>query len=74
MPGHSKGSIRIRLENGDLIAGDLLDNTKEPAFTSLMDDQVAANNSLIRLQHEGIATVYPGHGEPFDFSVFKPKN
>ena len=74
MPGHSKGSIGIRLESGDLIGGDLLDNTKEPTFTSLMDDQSAANSSLMRLQHEGISMVYPGHGEPFDFSIFKPKN
>lgn len=74
MPGHSKGSIGIRLDSGDLISGDLLDNTKEPTFTSLMDDQTAANSSLIRLQHEGITMVYPGHGEPFNFSIFKPKN
>lgn len=74
MPGHSKGSIGIRLESGDLISGDLLDNTKEPTFTSLMDDQTAANYSLMRLQHEGISMVYPGHGEPFDFSIFNPKN
>lgn len=72
MPGHSKGSIGIRLESGDLISGDLLDNTKAPTFTSLMDDQIAANNSLMRLQHEGITMVYPGHGEPFDFAVFRP--
>lgn len=74
LPGHSKGSIGIRLDNGDLISGDLLDNTKEPAFTTLMDDQTAANTSFMRLQHEGIKTVYPGHGEPFDFAVIRPKN
>lgn len=74
IPGHSKGSIGICLESGELISGDLLDNTKEPAFTSLIDDQFAANNSLMRLKHEGIVTIFPGHGEPFDFSVFKPKN
>jgi glyoxylase-like metal-dependent hydrolase (beta-lactamase superfamily II) len=72
MPGHSKGSIGIRLESGELISGDLLDNTKEPGFTTLMDDQIAANNSLMRLQHEGINIVYPGHGDPFDFKVFQP--
>jgi len=73
IPGHSRGSIGIRLETGEFFCGDLFDNTKEPAFTSLMDDQVAANTSLMRLQHEGITRVYPGHGQPFDFSVFKRK-
>lgn len=46
---------------------------KEPAFTTLMDDQIAATNSLMRLQHEGISKVYPGHGEPFEFKVFQLK-
>lgn len=74
IPGHSKGSIAILLQSGELFSGDLLDNTKEPGFTSLMDDQIAANNSMMRLKIEDISTVYPGHGEPFDFSVFKPKS
>ncbi len=73
LPGHSQGSIGIGLDSGELFCGDLLDNTKEPAFTTLMDDQIAANNSLMRLQHEGISTVYPGHGDPFDFKVFQAK-
>ena len=74
IPGHSKGSIGILLEMGELFVGDLLDSTKEPGFTSLMDDQIAANNSMMRLQIENISTVYPGHGDPFPFSVFKPKS
>lgn len=73
IPGHSKGSVGILLESGEIISGDLLDNTKVPAFNTLMDDQVAANTSLMRLQHEGIKMVYPGHGEPFAFSVFRSK-
>jgi glyoxylase-like metal-dependent hydrolase (beta-lactamase superfamily II) len=74
IPGHSKGSIAILLQSEELFSGDLLDNTKEPGFTSLMDDQIAANNSMMRLKIEDISTVYPGHGEPFEFSVFKPKS
>ena len=74
IPGHSKGSIGILCDNQDFFCGDLLDNTKEPGFTTLMDDQIAANTSMMRLQTEAIDTVYPGHGEPFSFSVFKPKN
>ncbi|HSM26061.1 MAG TPA: MBL fold metallo-hydrolase [Anaerolineaceae bacterium] len=74
IPGHSKGSIGILFDTQDFFCGDLLDNSKEPGFTSLMDDQIAANNSMMRLQTEDIDTVYPGHGDPFPFSVFKPKN
>lgn len=74
IPGHSKGSIAILLQSEELFCGDLLDNTKEPGFTSLIDDQIAANNSMMRLKIEDITMVYPGHGEPFEFSVFKPKS
>ena len=73
IPGHSKGSIGILLSNGELFCGDLLVNTKEPALSTLMDDQSAASSSMMRLQHEAIQMVYPGHGEPFDFSVFHLK-
>lgn len=74
IPGHSKGSIAILLQSEELFCGDLLDNTKEPGFTSMIDDQIAANNSMMRLKIEDITTVYPGHGEPFDFSVFGSKS
>jgi glyoxylase-like metal-dependent hydrolase (beta-lactamase superfamily II) len=70
LPGHSKGSIGILLSTGDLFCGDLLDSVKEPTLTNLIDNQSDASNSLMRLKHERIKTVYPGHGDPFDFSVF----
>ncbi len=73
IPGHSKGSIGIHLASGGFFCGDLLDNTKTPGFSSLMDDQITANKSMMRLQHLGINTVYPGHGTPFHFSDFNVK-
>jgi glyoxylase-like metal-dependent hydrolase (beta-lactamase superfamily II) len=65
IPGHSRGSIGILTSAGDLFCGDLLENTKKPALNSLMDDAAACQTSIEKLEGLEIATVYPGHGEPF---------
>ena len=67
LPGHSRGSIGILTNSGDFFCGDLFENVKEPALNSLMDDPQAARESLESLQGLQITTVYPGHGEPFDW-------
>jgi hydroxyacylglutathione hydrolase len=65
IPGHSKGSIGFLTAAGEFFCGDLLDNTKEPALNSIMDDLAAATASLQKLRGLSIGTVYPGHGKPF---------
>ena len=65
IPGHSKGSIGVLTTHGDLFCGDLLDNTRQPALNSIMDDLAAANASVDRLRGLSVNTVYPGHGQPF---------
>ena len=71
IPGHSKGSIGILLTaSGDLIGGDLLENTEKPALNSIMDDLAAANASVEKLKSLEIDTVYPGHGKSFPMELF----
>jgi hydroxyacylglutathione hydrolase len=65
IPGHSKGSIGILTAGGDL-----LENSKEPATNSIMDDPAACEASLEKLQGFEINTVYPGHGNPFRIDSF----
>jgi hydroxyacylglutathione hydrolase len=65
IPGHSLGSIALLTSEGDLFSGDLLDNTKQPGLTTIMDDPQAGAASLERLKALPIETVYPGHGSPF---------
>ncbi len=50
LPGHSKGSIGILTAAGDLFCGDLLESTKQPMLNSLMDDTVAANDSVEKIK------------------------
>ena len=70
IPGHSKGSIGILTAAGGLFCGDLLENSKKPATNSLIDDSVACEASLEKLQGFEINTVYPGHGQPFAMDSF----
>jgi glyoxylase-like metal-dependent hydrolase (beta-lactamase superfamily II) len=74
IPGHSRGSIGILIEGGDLFCGDLFENQKNPALNSIMDDIVAANASVEKLKSFKIKTVYPGHGESFSMDEFKKAN
>jgi len=70
IPGHSQGSIGILTTNGDLFVGDLLENTKQPALNSIMDDRAAAQASIEKLKDLSIKTVYPGHGTPFSMDRY----
>jgi glyoxylase-like metal-dependent hydrolase (beta-lactamase superfamily II) len=68
IPGHSKGSIGILTDEGDLLCGDLYESIKRPALNSLMDDLPAALASDARMRSVrsmGIRIVYPGHGAAF---------
>jgi len=73
IPGHSKGSIGILTESGDLFCGDLLiseDKTGKPSLNTIVDYKVAMDESVSKLKCLGIDTVYPGHGKPFSWIDF----
>jgi len=74
IPGHSKGSIGILTTGGDLICGDLLANTKEPAKNTLVDDQEELDASVEKITGLEINTIYPGHGMPFSMEQFMKNN
>lgn len=63
LPGHSKGSIGILTDKGELFCGDLI-YTHTPGFY-LCDDESATSASLEKLKKLDITIVYPGHGKPF---------
>jgi glyoxylase-like metal-dependent hydrolase (beta-lactamase superfamily II) len=68
LPGHSKGSIGILTEGGDLFCGDLFYNFLRPA-TPFIDDMIDFRASLEKLRSLSIKTVYPGHGKPFPMAA-----
>jgi len=69
LPGHSKGSIGVLTEDGDLICGDLIYNIFKPEFLYI-NDLPDAKDSIERLKTMNIRIVYPGHGNPFEFDRF----
>jgi hydroxyacylglutathione hydrolase len=71
IPGHSKGSIGVLTENGDLFCGDLFQNVRKPALNSIMDDPETAKLSLKKLENSLVHTVYPGHGKSFLMKALK---
>lgn len=70
LPGHSKGSVGLITEEGDLFCGDLLANVGKPDVWSIIDDPEAANASVEKVRDRQMNTVYPGHGQPFPKRVF----
>ena len=74
IPGHSKGSIGILLDNGDLFCGDLLENTENPALNSIMDNIDAVKTSVEKLKRLKIKMVYPGHGQAFSMQQLVSSN
>jgi glyoxylase-like metal-dependent hydrolase (beta-lactamase superfamily II) len=56
------------MEGGEFFCGDLIENIKTPRLGSIMDDVPVARESIRKLAGMDLTTVYPGHGQPFDFA------
>jgi glyoxylase-like metal-dependent hydrolase (beta-lactamase superfamily II) len=65
IPGHTKGSIAILTDNGDLFAGDTLVNNKKPETAYIIENSSDLKESLEKIKKLNIRMVYPGHGKPF---------
>ncbi len=63
-PGHSKGSISIIMDSGELFSGDLFNGSVE-GVTTLVDDQSTLDSSVDHLKTMEAVVCYPGHGKPF---------
>jgi glyoxylase-like metal-dependent hydrolase (beta-lactamase superfamily II) len=66
IPGHSKGSIGLLTEGGELFCGDFAYNI--PGF-QFIDDLTDHSKSMEKLKQLRIETIYPGHGKAFPMSV-----
>ena len=71
-PGHTKGSIAILTETGDLFIGDTLANRGQPKVQlSFNQDYAELRDSMAKLKRLKARDVYPGHGKPFSFEALK---
>ena len=68
VPGHTPGSLAVRLATGEFIAGDLVMGifmTRYPAFPIFAEDVVAVKESVRKMIALQPAVIYAGHGGPF---------
>jgi glyoxylase-like metal-dependent hydrolase (beta-lactamase superfamily II) len=65
IPGHTKGSIAILTDQGDLFSGDTLVNMRKPQAATIIENEDELKKSIEKLQTLNIRKVYPGHGRPF---------
>jgi hydroxyacylglutathione hydrolase len=71
LPGHTKGSIGILTNEGDLFVGDTLVNSQRPDVAIFVDNFQELKNSIEKLKKLNIKKIYPGHGKIFLFSDLK---
>ncbi len=64
-PGHTPGSIAVLTADGQLFAGDTVENRTRPAPAALVENETELQASLAKLKRTTPRMVYPGHGEPF---------
>jgi len=70
LPGHTPGSIGIFTRDGNLICGDLYQGGKKPALAQNAWDFKQVEDSRNQLSSYDLHTIYPGHGKPFEGSMF----
>jgi hydroxyacylglutathione hydrolase len=73
IPGHTKGSIGILTDEGNLFAGDTFTNNRKPDIANYIENPMELENSIARLKKMNIKTIYPGHGKPFEMEQIARK-
>jgi len=68
-PGHTKGSISILTESGELFCGDTLGNYTKPASAPFIENDEELQNSISILKATNAHIIYAGHGKPFPFEA-----
>jgi glyoxylase-like metal-dependent hydrolase (beta-lactamase superfamily II) len=68
-PGHTKGSIAILTNDGQLFAGDTFTNRGKPDSAQFIESRQDLRASLAVLKGLKARVVYPGHGKPFAFEA-----
>ena len=64
LPGHTKGSIGVLTDDGNIIVGDAMFNMLRPTGSRLYEDKEIMEKSVEKIKKSGAKTIYVGHGKP----------
>ena len=74
-PGHTKGSVSVLLDTGEIFAGCLVHNrlpfSLQPSLPIYAENIHQIKESWKKLIAAGAKMVFPGHGEPFTVELIK---
>ncbi|WP_124066560.1 MBL fold metallo-hydrolase [Clostridium sp. E02] len=71
LPGHTRGSIGLDIEESDLIVGDALMNLFYPGLPMVYSDRESALKSAEKIHSLGSRKLYFSHGDPVDSQTFR---
>ena len=66
LPGHTKGSIGVLTDDGEIVVGDAMFNMLRPTVARIFEDEESMRKSVERIKKSGAKTIYVGHGKPIN--------
>lgn len=64
LPGHTKGSIGVLTDDGEIVVGDAMFNMLTHPRPRFFEDKENMDKSIEKIRNSGAKTVYVGHGKP----------
>ena len=68
-PGHTEGSISVVLPTGEAFVGDLAVNFIGSVFPPFAENTQVLLKSWRKLVGQGVKTIHPSHGRPFNVDL-----
>ena len=66
LPGHTKGSVGVLTEHGEIVVGDAMFNMLRPTGSRLYEDREPMGQSVEKIKKSGAKTIFVGHGKPIN--------
>ncbi len=64
LPGHTKGTVGVLTEDGEIVVGDAMFNMLRPTVARIFEDEKSMRKSVEKIKNSGAKTIYVGHGKP----------
>ncbi|MDR2966798.1 MAG: MBL fold metallo-hydrolase [Methanobacteriaceae archaeon] len=68
LPGHTKGSMGLKVDNEKFIVGDAMMNHFSPSPASIFENREEMLKSVDFIKNSNVSIIYTGHGKSFKIS------